>query len=555
MLEGGETKKLSYSIEPATALYDSITFLSDDENIATVNENGYVTGIGKGTTSITLTVTSKSKTLTASCSVNVLSEYKVRKTKLQYTYDDYTNYNQYNIDSCPSIGNPKLLVIPVWFTDSKMFISSSMKENVRQDIQKAYFGSALDTGWNSVSTYYSKLSKNRVSISGAVSQWYECGYSYSDITDSTKTTSLVKAATNWYFKNNPSESRKTYDSNSDGFLDGVMLIYGAADYRTYYSINKKDIKNGNLWAYCYWEQKNVGNKTSPNVNVYFWASYDFMYDSATSFLRTGFKYGGGDNSHTKIDGHTYIHEMGHVFGLDDYYDYSNYEYSPAGGFSMQDCNVGSHDPYSTMALGWAEPYIPVSECTIKLKPFQSSNEVILLSSNFNSDYSPFDEYLLLEYYTPDGLNELDSNYPYVEKYPQGSKQSGIRLWHVDARLTRLSSSYSDYYSTSLFSNPTKGNVTHAFSNSANSEYGSVLGSQYYSYNLLELIRNDTNETYNSTTNFDDNALFKKNDVFSTSLFSSQFVKRNKMNNGLKLGWSFTISDLNSEEATITITKN
>ena len=64
--------------------------------------------------------------------------------------------------------------------------------------------------------------------------------------------------------------------------------------------------------------------------------------------------------------------------------------------------------------------------------------MILLSPSPNSSNSPFDEYLLLEYYTPTGLNKFDCDYSYhyPYDYPQGPKASGIRVWHVDARLAK-----------------------------------------------------------------------------------------------------------------------
>ena len=73
---------------------------------------------------------------------------------------------------------------------------------------------------------------------------------------------------------------------------------------------------------------------------------------------------------------------------------------------MQDYNVGGHDPFSSYALGWGKAYIPAESMTINLKPFATSGEMILLTPNFNKYNSPFDEYILLEYYTPTGLNQL-----------------------------------------------------------------------------------------------------------------------------------------------------
>ena len=65
------------------------------------------------------------------------------------------------------------------------------------------------------------------------------------------------------------------------------------------------------------------------------------------------------------------------------YDYGWNSYTFAGAFSMQDHNVGGHDPFSMMALGWVDPYVPTESSTITLQPFESSGDVILLSPNFS----------------------------------------------------------------------------------------------------------------------------------------------------------------------------
>jgi len=391
----------------------------------------------------------------SACTTTNNNPVTLTKTTLDCTYEDYNANNIYPIDGSPSVGTTKLLIIPVWFTNSNTYITNATKKaNVLSDIQAAYLGTTSQTGWHSVKSFYETESQNQLSLTATVSSWYECGQPstsyYSDTTGSNNTISLVKTASDWYFANHPNESRTDYDCNDNGYLDGVMLIYAAPDYD---ALNNNNASN--LWAYCYWlQEENNYSLISPGPNVFFWASYDFMYNSTKSLLRTGTNYGSGDTSHCSVDAHTYIHEMGHVFGLEDYYDYSG-QYTPAGGFSMQDYNVGGHDPFSVMALGWASPYIPMESCSITINDFQSSHDLILLTPSWNSYDSPFDEYLLLELYTPTGLNEFDSDYSYTGNYPQGPSVSGLRLWHVDAHLTTY---LSGGWNTTLSSNTMANNI-------------------------------------------------------------------------------------------------
>ena len=137
------------------------------------------------------------------------------------------------ISYTPSVGEANILVIPVWFTDSNNHIASSNKSKIREDIQKAYFGTNSDTGWRSVKTYYEEESHGALTLTGTVSSWYEPGERSSkygnDDNYTSNTRSLVRKATDWYFNNNTSASRKSFDKDGDGYLDGVMLIYAAPD--------------------------------------------------------------------------------------------------------------------------------------------------------------------------------------------------------------------------------------------------------------------------------------------------------------------------------------
>ncbi|MBQ7242841.1 MAG: Ig-like domain-containing protein [Bacilli bacterium] len=549
-----------------------VRFESSAPNIATVDSNGRVTGVSNGEATITATAQGENGDVTATAKIIVSApaDGALERTKMAYTYRDYSDNNIYPLDSAPSLGKANLLVIPVWFKDSSTFIAESKKETVRSDIQKAYAGSAEDTGWHSVKSFYEEESKGKLELDVKVADWYTVNQSYkafgSGDEGAEATTELVATASDAYFnqfpENQRASKRKEFDADGNGYLDGVMLIYAAPDGA---SMDNDDLDN--LWAYCYWVQDDsLQNPDNPGANVFFWASYDFMYDPSTASSHTGkSSYGYGNNSHCLPDAHTFIHEMGHVFGLDDYYDYGPSSYSDAGGFSMQDHNVGGHDPYSVMALGWGDPYIPTESMKLTIGAFQKTHEVVLLTPEWNDYDSPFDEYLLLELYTPTGLNELDATYSY--EAIKGPTATGIRLWHVDSRLhacqkTRTSGGY-DYpvYSVdNLTSDVTAGKygVELAFANSVNSNgYSGVMtkvSSKYDDYDLLQLIRNKKSASLHSTATITNSDLFGNGAVFTMNDYGSQFPNRGKMNKGIDLGWSFTVSITGTgEDATATIT--
>ncbi len=517
----------------------------------------------------------KNETEYVESSLNFVTTPAAEEVDIIQTYKDLEKKN------CPTSGDVKLLVIPLWFTDSSSyFTKADAKSNIRKDIETAYFGTESETGWNSVSSYYKTESKERLNLTGTVSEWYEPGITTASIgKDSSdrapRTQALVNQATDWYFSNHE-ESRTDYDSDGDGYLDGVMVIYAAPDWNSY-GVSEEYATNKNLWAYCFYIESNTPDISNPKAKSFFWASYDFMYGELKANERTGSSFHKGSTSYSSIDAHTYIHEMGHVFGLQDYYDYSKNGYLPSGGFSMEDYNVGGHDPYSMMAFGWVDPIIPTESCRIKLDSFQESGQLVLLTPGFNEYTSPFDEYLLLELYTPTGLNKFDTDHQYIvskSAYPKGVNDVGIRLWHVDARLSYTVDNFFNF-SEELTSDAKCGkkNLTTIFSNTyinespleAHVSYLAKKNTNYQYFKLLSLVRNDKNATSifvrNQDNLFNSKSLFKAGDSFDLETYGKQFPRKEyfegesyTLNNGLELGWSFVIESIENNSAVISFTK-
>ena len=102
-------------------------------------------------------------------------------TSLEYDQEDFSEYSYYKKDSLNSSGDVKILVVPVYFaqTDDSTFAAfGKTKDAVRDDINTAFFGTSEETGWESVKSYYEKVSYNKVNISGEVTDWYYTENSY-----------------------------------------------------------------------------------------------------------------------------------------------------------------------------------------------------------------------------------------------------------------------------------------------------------------------------------------------------------------------------------------
>ena len=163
----------------------------------------------------------------------------------------------------------------------------------------------------------------------------------------------MTTASNWYFSNH-SDARTNYDKDGDGYLDSVMLIYGAPDYLT------AENSNTNLWAYCYWIQNSSAqNASNPGANVFFWASYDFMYSSTKAYQRTGkSNYGGGDTSYCSLDTHTYD-EYGVYHVQSNAYNENFYRISVDLNLTNKTCDI--HEPVSYNTTLSSSPYRNYSE--------------------------------------------------------------------------------------------------------------------------------------------------------------------------------------------------
>ena len=466
-------------------------------------------------------------------------------------YENYVKNAIYEQSAIPtSVKETKFLVIPVWFTDSSSLVNEEASV-VKDRIQKAFFGTTEETGWHSVKTYYEAESHGHKTIEGVVSDWYQenrrLSYYAGSYDERDRTAELVADAVNWFFESNPSENRTDYDRDGDGYLDALSVVYAAPNYsnHSYGSWEYRGERSTctNFWAYVDWTAKaEYKNVNKPGPCAYLWASYDF----ATQ-----------DISNCTVDAHAYIHETGHLFGLEDYYDYTNSALSPAGGFSMQDYNVGGHDPYSIIGLGWGSVNVPTETGTFTLKPFESSGEVILLSNNYSD--SIFDEYLLLEYYTPTGVNAFDTAHQYSKKNPQGVSTPGIRLWHVDSRLIyRNNGQWNETGITTEVTNEHEYRLLCTNNSPTNNESidTSPLSGRgnYARYRLLNLLRRSDPSGRTSGANFASRDLFVAGDQFDMTKYARSFVERGRLNSGHELGWSFSVDAISEEGATITVTK-
>lgn len=338
--------------------------------------------------------------------------------------------------------NPKMIVVPVTFSNIVSNPQYDFSEEEIDVIEKAFFGEADETSWQSLRSFYYSSSYGNLTIDGIVTDKFVVSMTTDEAErqGSGAAATIATQAANWYFQNHPEEKRTDYDFDGDGYLDGINLIYKTNKANTNEDENASDL----WWNYTSTTGASA-NASNPPAYRYFWSLYEFI---TTPYY----------NDDPVIDAHTIIHENGHLIGLNDYYSYDRTEQGGAtegvaGCVDMMDNNVGDHNAYSKMLLnqlrkedgsndGLNVMYVDGSNpnFTLELNSFTDTGDVVVIRNTTTDAWNetPYDEYLILQYYTPTGVNEGDSNgyreWQELQSHGGTYADPGLQVFHIDARL-------------------------------------------------------------------------------------------------------------------------
>ena len=443
------------------------------------------------------------------------------------TYSVLTEFTGRNI--LEATGDRKILVVPVQFSDFTIQTLGVKPEEYISNLNKAFFGASKSNKYVSVAEYYNRSSYGKLRISGKVcDQFYTYPKTVEEINQNKTLRDTVQDCYNkvltWY--------EDTYHDSLDEYrIDPENGKNDVALYLVYTYPTELNTKNPEFfWAYTF-QDKPLS-----------WSSYSTMNTLA------GFP-----------DAHTFIHEVGHLFGLVDYYPSDKTSPDPTGRIDMMDCSVGDHSALSKMWLNWARPYWVKDSCEISINALVDSGDLILINDNWNE--TVFDEYYLIEFYSPTGLNYYDVNAGVIVNNNEVVKLPslpGIKIYHVDARICyfdkpnkgsesktgRAFKHYCDEVGKPV--DPaidlSKVNVDIAHDNSTYPDAKDDSENQYLKNLLYELQLNHVGHSVNGcATNMN---LYRTGDTFDNLTF-------NKLNT---TNYTITVSNVNFRGATLKIEK-
>ncbi len=444
-------------------------------------------------------------------------------------FSDNLAYNGPQISKgvLPSFGSPKVLVVPV---DLGGQTTSAMIDN----IEKAFSGDPEELGYESVTSYYQKSSKGKLNLSFEVADtWFRPSKNASYYKDYNASTDKYNEAGSGLIlhefleENNSKYDFSDYDYDGDGYIDSVWMIYNVPqnyDNTVFY------------WAYVTMTLNNSKKYDNVYARYYGFASYYFMFEKEYETPQRQLEL--YDMTNINIDAHTYIHETGHLLGLDDYYD-SDASKGPAGGIytaGMMDANRGDLSSIDKLLLGWIDPYVIYtnSNKTITINSFASSNDVILVSRVKPS--SIYSEYFLIDLYNTEGFvsqdNEIEEPSDIVKAdamiHGKTYRNYGLRILHIDASLTNV-------YEGQTYDEPVK--FAYNNSNTKKLFVDTVLNNSSYATQKI----NDINK--------------RLMNYFGLYSLTGNYTLNYKMTNNTNIFFGITINSISKDSATITFNYN
>lgn len=505
-------------------------------------EGWYLEGIG-GKWNFDEDTVTKSMTLTA-----VYTDPVPRAASKLNMHDIKKSYAVMN-------GTNAALVIYVGFTDGHVWDREEF-----EDLFKGEHGQ--ERAMESVAAYFKCNSYGNVSFDWYF-YYYDSGMSCKEAFDYTQTVGYDLFFDAFAeFQQNYQGDLKDWDRNGDGYVDLLYFVTGEDAYKT--------VGDGDKYYIYGNASPTLGffpDPEKPVIHCFSKVTCEDWRVPATPAMQ----YGGL---------RVLLHETGHQFGLEDYYDRTPYSdedtFDTLGEFDMQSFNFSDWNVYSRFACGWLSPYVidgSEDEVTIRLGCSSEVPDAVLIPTAAGWNGTAFDEYILIDVLAPYAAAGFD--WPMlineIQMEPDDPRmQGGVRVYHVDGRLARIDTSnmasnrpvtsYEELLKTS------KEQYISLWDRHYNSNgLDPILPGDSRFHHLIEIVPSDGSKRFRhnehkmywqaeDTLTVTD--LYGPGDVFSMEKCADAFAEAPLMNNGSTLDYEVRVDfyDPEAREAIITVRK-
>jgi len=443
-----------------------------------------------------------------------------------------------------ALGEMNALVVPVIWADQPDMANDETLRLFREGVGRIVDESGAVTDYSdltdekfSLSEYYDIASYGKLSITSFMTDWYYADWTYEEYQQRSVEPEYADTILDWVKETYPDLDWSRYDQDGNGYVDALIILSaGTADDDTFYmgsyayAINSRRSYAGDY----------AGTQDDPQVNTFVSIGYSFMAN--------------GDYS-------TLVHEFAHGLGLIDYYDVTYSGINAVGGYDMQSDNVGDWNAYSKYAVGWLEPQIVTGLASGETAEFTIGSLALkgdaLVIPAANGDFDgPFDEYVLIDLLTDDGVNAYDAAAYDLDGV------AGVRISHVNALMEKRTLEEASKLEGQEDSEPVSYDIgTVHFAND-------YTGDAFGRYNLeviqsggvntfTKLDPNDPSSAESLRTKLCAEDLFYAGDTFSTEDYS-EFFYSGLMDDGSKFGYTVEIVSVSTDEngeptATIRVT--
>ncbi len=305
----------------------------------------------------------------------------------------------------PTKGSVKVFALLIDFPD---YPFDTGGYSTQSQIQSAIFGNGSEIPGNtlpyeSLNNFYERSSYNQLHFSGGTTLgWYRAGYNRSTVPQTTAgREALIKEALE-YFDDSVDFSQFNNDT-TDSKIESFIVIWTGPN---------------NGWSNFWWAYQTG------------WIDSTYTIDG----MKLGkyiWQWAGDYGTAGPFEPYVAIHEMGHVLGLPDYYDYDS-AVGPkggVGGLDMMHGNWGDHNGFSKWVLDWLTPTVVASGSqTLTLNPSGTTTDAVVIMPGATTT-DAFREFYVAQNRYRVG-NDPAVNNSAGNKYPT----DGMLIWHVDARL-------------------------------------------------------------------------------------------------------------------------